>query len=151
MFSIQFIVAAGPILCTDTTEPVTDVPTGAVADVSTNYATFVPASAVSITLTLVIVFITLLCICAYVYKGENHGPCRAIIYCCNCLAILVLLSLIIAGSILVFLPSSNLPYNSDCVFLDAPKTAVAFSYAFIIIICCSWFVCYCTIFTCVRN
>ena len=164
MYNAVFFIAAGPIECTNTTLPVTnatsavtDVPTSAVTnatsavtdvstsavtdDVSTNYVTIVPAGRVSIALISVIFFITLLCILAHGYKGENYGPCRAIVYCCNCIAILVLLGLVIACSVLAFLPEQY--SNPDCVYLDAPIATVALSYIFIILTCCSWVFCLC--------
>ena len=134
------IVAAGPSLCNSTA----DVPTSNVTDVPTNSVTILPGGAVFIALTIPVVFIVLLCVCAYGYKGENHGHCRAIIYCCNCLAILVLLSLLIPASVLAFLPKELNSNDPDCIYLEAaPTSTVGFTYAFIIFTCCSWFVCFC--------
>ena len=155
---LLFIVAAAPTLCTSTTDaPVTDVPVTdvPVTDVPTSNVTDIPPiiyddatigvdGAVCIALTIPVIFIVLLCVCAHGYKGDNHRPCRAIIYCCNCLAILVLLTLLIPASVLVYLPKDR--PNSDCIYLEAPITTVGFTYAFIVLACCSWFVCLCAPF-----
>ena len=123
------LIAAGPIQCTTTTLAV-------------------PASAVTIALIGVILFILLLCVCIQCCKGEDSGPCRAIIYCCNCLAIMALLGLIIAGSVLAFLPKENSTDPSqpiDCKFLATPIATVALSYAFVISTCCCWMLCCCAV------
>ena len=117
---LYFIVAVGPIQCTTT-------------------SLAVPASAVTIALIGVILFILLLCICIQCCKGEDSSSCRAIIYCCNCLAIITLLGLIIAGSVLVFLPKDNI--DPDCSFPATPIATIALSYAFVISTCCCWCLC----------
>ena len=145
---LYYIIAVGPLQCkaalptnistNATTILSTSLPTSGVTDFS-----IVPASAVTIALIGVILFILTLCICIQCCKGEDCGPCRAIIYCCNCLAILLLLGLIIAGSVLVFWPREN--NYSDCKLLDAPIATMALSYAFIISTCCCWVLCCCAV------
>ena len=145
---LYYIIAVGPLQC-NTTLPVppTNISTNATPILSTSLppsdVTIVPASAVTIALIGVVLFILMLCICIQCCKGEDCGPCRAIIYCCNCLAILLLLGLIIAGSVLVFWPRENA--YADCKLLDVPIATMALSYAFIISTCCCWVLCCCAV------
>ena len=115
------IIAVGPIQCTTT-------------------ALAIPASAVTIALIGVTLFILLLCTCIQCCKGEYRGHCRAIIYCCNCLAIIAFLGLMIAGSVLVYLPKEKT--DTDCRFLGVPlaipMATIALSYMFVISTCCCW-------------
>ena len=100
---------------------------------------YLPASAVTIALIGVILVILLLCICIQCFKGEDSGPCRAIIYCCNCIAIIALLGLIIAGSVLVFLPKET---DQSCSYTTTPIATIVLSCAFVISTCCSWVICF---------
>ena len=83
-------------------------------------------------------------------KEDDRGFYRAIIYCCNCLAVLALLGLIIAGSILAFWPKETTNVDPDlsgpeCQLLDTPIATVALAYAFVISTCCYWVVCCCVV------
>ena len=138
---------AGPIQCAapNNTTSNNTIASPATVIVPTSPATqlIVPASGVAIALIGVILFILLLCFCIQYCTGDDCGTCRGIIYCCNCLAIILLLALIIAGSVLAFM--SNVTSNPSCKFPVTPIAAIAFSYAFTILTCCCWVLCCCAI------
>ena len=115
MLLLYIHTAAGPIQCT-----------------SSRYPLIVPASGITIGIICVVLFILLLCFCIQCFQGEDSRVCRGIIYCCNCLAIILLLALVIAGSVLVFM--SDATSNPRCRFPLTPIVTMALSYAFIVFV-----------------
>ena len=90
-----------------------------------------------------ILFILLLCIFIQCWKEGNTftDMCRAITYCCNCLALVLLLGFIITSTVFLvyYAYNYNNPQNpTDCRFLATPFVTIALSYPFVILICCSW-------------
>ena len=90
-----------------------------------------------------ILFILLLCIYNQCWK-ENMltDMCRAVIYCCNCLALVLLLGLIVASTVWLYpyTTASQHNYAPDCRFYATPYVTMVLSYALAILICCSWVV-----------
>ena len=112
--------AAGPLQCT----------------LSEHNKLVVSEGGVTIGLICVVLFILLLCFCIQLFQGEDSGACRSIIYCCNCLAILLLLGLLIADTVLLY----QSKYDTSCKysFSPTPFATVVLTYAFIIFTSCCW-------------
>ena len=120
LFVAIYSLAVGPASCSD----------------------LVPASGTTLALLGVIVFIAVLCCCiACVADSEEDGGemIRACIYCCNCVAAVLFVGLVISSSVLVFTdPALPAVTTGNCSLAAAPMTTVAFSYLLCLLFSVFW-------------
>ena len=129
LFVLILPIAVGPVQCSD----------------------LLPASGTTFGLLGVIVLIALLCCCfACVASSDDEaaGAVRACLYCCNCLAAVVFVALIISSTAVVFTnPALHAVTSGNCSLAAAPMATVAFSYSLCLLFSFFWCCACCYLFS----